>query len=265
MSYFILWKRNETKRNVYEYLYLHSSFLEQAKDQNSLDSIKSLVYWYGYFDELKEAYSFVYPSKLMTYETGMNRIERKVSFLNKRKKEGKAVVPLFDQGLLKGMEEMKEDLKKMPSKRCGYVGRYWEEDNDSDYDNEEDYNDEQGDGVNNSGDEEEYNDEQDDGVNYSGDDEEEYNDEEDDVRIQGTSGKRKRGGGTEVHVKEGTRRSPKKKKETALLKEQNKKHHEEIVTLKAKNKKAAQALRNSAQMLLNAAHALEAANLSYIV
>ena len=144
-TYYVVLYTLETKRNVYEYFYLHSSYLEQAKDQNSLDSIKSLVYWYGYFDELKEAYSFVYPSKLMTYETGMNRIKRKMSFLNKRKKEGKTVVPLFDQGLLKGMEEMKEDLKKMPSKRCGYVGRYWEEDNDSEYDDEEECNDEQGD------------------------------------------------------------------------------------------------------------------------
>jgi hypothetical protein len=244
---------------------LHSSNLEQAKDQNNIDSIQSLVYWYGYFDELKEAYSFVCPSKLMTYETGMNRIEKKMSILIKRKREGKAVVPLFDQGLLKGMEEMKEDLQKKASKRCGYVGRYWEEDNDNDYDDGEEYNDEQDDGVNYSGDEEEHNDEQDDGVNYSGDEEEEYNDEEDDVRIQDTSGKRKRGRGSEVHVEEGTRRSPKKQKETALLKEQNERYREEIVTLKAKNKKAAQALRNSAQMLLNAAHALEAANLSYTV
>jgi hypothetical protein len=227
---------------------LYSSNLEQAKDQNNFDSIKSLVYWYGYFDELKEAYSFVCPSKLMTYETGMNRIEKKMSILNKRKREGKAIVPLFDQGLLKGMEEMKEDLQKKASKRCGYVGRYWEEDNDSDYDDDE---------------EEGYNDEQDDGANCSRD-EEEYNDEEDDVRIQDTSGKRKRGRGTEV-VEEGTRRSPKKQNETALLKEQNKTYREEIVALKAKNKNAAQALRNSAQLLLNAAHALEAANLSYIV
>ena len=89
-----------------------------------------LAYWYGCSNDLMNAYSFQKDSQLMSYETGLEKIQEKIDKLRRKKEQqlneedgGKASLSTKDTNLLNGMDELELDRKKMnPSERCGYVG-----------------------------------------------------------------------------------------------------------------------------------------------
>ena len=76
----------------------------------------NLIYWYGCSGDLANAYSFEKSSKLMTYENGLNKIEKKLNGLRKKQGEGKTLLKL-EANLLKGMEEITRE-QMLPTRHC---------------------------------------------------------------------------------------------------------------------------------------------------
>ena len=80
----------------------------------------NLIYWYGCSEGLASAYSFEKSSKLMSYEDGLKKTEKKLNAFRKKKDEGKPLSKA-EANLLDGMEEMENDRKKDPQERSGYI------------------------------------------------------------------------------------------------------------------------------------------------
>jgi hypothetical protein len=77
----------------------------------------NLVYWYGTYDNLESAYSFLPENKLIPFELGKKRVESKLVSLGRKSR-----LKYNDELLQKGVLEMEEDLKKDPSERSGNIG-----------------------------------------------------------------------------------------------------------------------------------------------
>jgi hypothetical protein len=78
----------------------------------------NLVYWYGAYDNPEGAFSFVPTTKLVDFDTGKKRVDKKVETLYKKSR-----LSSTDELLQKGILEMEEDLKLDPSERSGNIGR----------------------------------------------------------------------------------------------------------------------------------------------
>ncbi|KAL3904698.1 MAG: hypothetical protein SGILL_009965 [Bacillariaceae sp.] len=76
-----------------------------------------LVYWYGTYDNVDNAYSFLPTNKLIPFEQGKKRVDSKLEALGKKSR-----LKSTDELLQKGVLEMQEDLEKDPSKRAGNIG-----------------------------------------------------------------------------------------------------------------------------------------------
>ena len=117
---------------------LISRFIWQVKANNRLKNMTNLLYWYGAYDDVKNAYSFVASSKLVSYENGLKKGYNKPSkAIQKKIDEGKKLSPAQEQ-LLKGLEEMREDKEKDPEDRRGKMQSDFSEayDTDSELDEE---------------------------------------------------------------------------------------------------------------------------------
>eukprot|EP00339_Tiarina_fusa_P000689 CAMPEP_0117006428 /NCGR_PEP_ID=MMETSP0472-20121206/6659_1 /TAXON_ID=693140 ORGANISM="Tiarina fusus, Strain LIS" /NCGR_SAMPLE_ID=MMETSP0472 /ASSEMBLY_ACC=CAM_ASM_000603 /LENGTH=939 /DNA_ID=CAMNT_0004707889 /DNA_START=241 /DNA_END=3060 /DNA_ORIENTATION=- len=88
------------------------SMHDKVKSAGRLDSMTNLVYWYGAYNDPPSAYSFLAVKKLIPYDVG---IKKGYDQTPKGKKK------VNDQ-LIRGLEEMKEDLVKEPEDRSGRMG-----------------------------------------------------------------------------------------------------------------------------------------------
>jgi hypothetical protein len=78
----------------------------------------NLVYWYGAYENVEGAYSFLPTNKLIPFDAGKKRVEKKLESLRKKKRLSKT-----DELLQKGILEMEEDMKIEPSLRSGNLDR----------------------------------------------------------------------------------------------------------------------------------------------
>ena len=79
-----------------------------------------LTYWYGEFNDIRNAYSFQKTSSLLSYEKGMKTKKNNLTILKKKRDEGKKLL-VKELKLVKGNEEMELDRIKDPTERSGYV------------------------------------------------------------------------------------------------------------------------------------------------
>ena len=79
-----------------------------------------LTYWYGFFNDLRTAYSFQKTSQLIPYEEGMKKTEKKLNSLKQKRDAGKKLTKK-ELSVIKGFEEMERDRPKNPMQRSGYV------------------------------------------------------------------------------------------------------------------------------------------------
>lgn len=86
----------------------------------------NLVYWYGQYDELSAAYSFLKTKDLESVDLGRQKAEKKQQQIRKKQEQGKKLIK-NEKLLLKAMEEMQEDIEKDPLKRNGYRETFLED------------------------------------------------------------------------------------------------------------------------------------------
>ncbi|KAG7361462.1 hypothetical protein IV203_036563 [Nitzschia inconspicua] len=90
----------------------------KCKASDRLVNMTNLVYWYGAYDNPEGAFSFVPTTKLVDFETGKKRMDKKLETLYKKSR-----LSSTDELLQKGILEMDEDIKVEPSMRSGNIGR----------------------------------------------------------------------------------------------------------------------------------------------
>jgi hypothetical protein len=90
----------------------------QCNDTGRLENMTNLVYWYGAYENPDGAYSFVPTSKLVDFDAGKTRVNKKIASLYQKGK-----LSSTDELLQKGILEMEEDLKLEPQHRTGNIGR----------------------------------------------------------------------------------------------------------------------------------------------
>ena len=96
------------------YLTIFVCIFWQCKASDRLANMTNLVYWYGAYDNLEGAFSFLPTSKLIAFDVGKKRVGKKLESLGRKSRLSNS-----DELLQKGVLEMEEDLKKEPSERFG--------------------------------------------------------------------------------------------------------------------------------------------------
>jgi hypothetical protein len=97
-----------------------------VKAADRLNSMTNCVYWYGAFDDPLNAFSFVTTKKLIKYETGVRTGHNEIPKAVQKKIDQGTKLPTTELMLVNGLEEMKKDLLKDPSDRCGFMKPFQE-------------------------------------------------------------------------------------------------------------------------------------------
>ena len=93
---------------------------KQCQSVGRESSMTHLTYWYGFFNDLRTAYSFQKTSQLIPYEEGIKKTEKKLNSLKQKRDAGKKLTKK-ELSVIKGFEEMERDRPKNPMQRSGYV------------------------------------------------------------------------------------------------------------------------------------------------
>jgi predicted transcriptional regulator len=104
-----------------------------VKANNRLHCLTNLVYWYGSYNNPQNAYSLLTSNKMISYENAVKKGYLKVpNWLQKKLDANQKITAAQDQ-LLRGLEEMREDLEKDPKDRRGRMPAFiesWELDSE---------------------------------------------------------------------------------------------------------------------------------------
>ena len=95
------------------------SLLLQVKNNGRLNSATNLCYWYGGYTDPPSAYSFITSSKLIKYEAGVKKGNDKLPKGIQKKLDEKKKLSANQEQLVRGLEEMNEDVKVAPEERVG--------------------------------------------------------------------------------------------------------------------------------------------------
>jgi hypothetical protein len=91
-----------------------------------MNALTYLIYWYGSYDDLQNAYSLIQTKDFVDIETGKAKVQKNLETIKGKQINKTKKLTKKEAVLAKSEEEMKKDLEKEPSERRGYLAQFLE-------------------------------------------------------------------------------------------------------------------------------------------